>query len=90
MAESDSSEEGDLACFFRRHAEGSSGDSGDEASATSGHHAVAAADTAPLLPPSPNLTQLCLPGAPKPITLVEEKSKGIGFQLWPAAEFLCR
>ena len=25
-----------------------------------------------------------------PVTIVEEKVKGIGFQLWPAASFLCR
>ena len=84
MAESDSSDEGDLACFFRRHAEDSAASGGEEASG-----GLAAAEKDPSIP-SAVFTQMSLPGAPQPITLVEEKSKGIGFQLWPAAEFLCR
>jgi len=92
MADSDSSEESDLAFFFRRHAEGD-GEVNEVEANISSSGPLASTDhvgCAQLPPTGVVLTPISLPGAPLPITLVEEKSKGIGFQLWPAAEFLCR
>ena len=92
MADSDSSEESDLAFFFRRHAESDGEVSKLKATASSSSHPAVnyPVDGNLLLSDGVVLTPISLPGAPHPITLVEEKSKGIGFQLWPAAEFLCR
>ena len=36
------------------------------------------------------VTPFVFPGLALPINVLQERSKGIGFQLWPAATFLCR
>jgi hypothetical protein len=101
MTDSESSEEGDLACFFRRNLEeekeqveveteqerkinnniSKNQDTVDNVDCNNATEEEEVLQTKALY---------SFDGLDEPITIVEEAQKGIGFQIWPAANFLCK
>ena len=101
MDEGDSDDsEGDLACFFRRNEE----EGVEEEEGASLYHRTEEGDATEKLDvagfndvealhdvtSAVVLSEFCTPGLGSPVMVVQQPTLGIGFQLWPAAGFLCR
>jgi hypothetical protein len=102
MTDSESSEEGDLACFFRRNLEEEQ--EKEQAEVETQRERKINNNTSKNQDTVDNIdnnvkeeeevfqtkAQYSFHGLDEPITIVEEAQKGIGFQIWPAANFLCK
>lgn len=85
-----------VGAFFRLEGDSDSDLSGDESTPPDAHEAVVeprndgeAPDGAGVDAAVPTTTVFTSKGSHTCVRLVEEKRRGIGFQLWPAAEHLC-